>query len=320
MKPIRPAYTELHRHLDASLRPETLLKLLHHFEVETEFQTVQDIKQKFWITQPMNSLKEVLDCFVLFQKVLRTCEVLEQIAFEAIEDAAQEGISQIELRYSPTFTGEYARSSWKECLDAFLLGMRKGCEATGVRAGLICIVSRGYGMSAAEKTMDFALEHRESFIGVDLAGIEDGFPCRNYAVPFRRAIDAGLPVTIHAGEAAGAENVWEAIDVLGAKRIGHGIRAIQDAELIKRLARDQILLETCPTSNVLTRSVESWDSHPLPRLLSAGVPVSVNTDDPGIFGVTLGEEFSRCKKYLGLSESDLRSIDGYAQRHSFLRK
>ncbi|MBI3542343.1 MAG: adenosine deaminase, partial [Deltaproteobacteria bacterium] len=127
------------------------------------------------------------------------------------------------------------------------------------------------------------------------------------------------PATIHAGEACGPENVWEAIDELGARRIGHGIHSIQDPALVKRLERDGILLETCPTSNWVTRSVADWKEHPLPRFLDAGVPVSVSTDDPGIFGVTLGEEYSRCKKYLGLSDEDLMKIDGYAARHSFLR-
>ena len=136
---------------------------------------------------------------------------------------------------------------------------------------------------------------------------------------FRRAIDAGLPITIHAGEASGPENVWEAIDLLGAKRIGHGINSIKDQELVKRLARDQILLETCPTSNYITKSVQDWPDHPLPRFLDAGVPVSISTDDPGIFGVTMLEESERCKNYLGMSESDLRKIDTYARQHSFFK-
>ncbi|MBI3558419.1 MAG: adenosine deaminase, partial [Deltaproteobacteria bacterium] len=190
----------------------------------------------------------------------------------------------------------------------------------GVRAGLICIVSRGYPLEDARATIEFACANRQHFIGVDLAGPEDGYPCRNYQDVFKPALAAGMPITIHAGEACGPENVWEAIDLLGARRIGHGINSIRDKELMRRLAKDGILLETCPTSNYITRSVAEWDQHPLPRFLEAGIPVSISTDDPGIFGVPLAEEYARCKSFLMMSDADLRKIDEYAAQHSFLSK
>lgn len=310
--------TELHRHLDASFRPETLAELCRTYELEPHFHDPAEVRRRFWLTTQMGSLKEVLDCFVLFQKLLRSPETLERVAHEAVVDAHAEGINRLELRYSPTFTSEHSKISWSDALAAFTRGLERGRRETGVEAGLICIISRGFGLEAADQTMDFAIENKDRFIGVDLAGLEEGYPCRLYKGMFERAASAGLPATIHAGEACGPENVWEAIDLLGAKRIGHGIRSIQDAELVKRLARDKILLETCPTSNYVTRSVTDWSEHPLPRFLEKGVPVSVSTDDPGIFGVTLGEEYERCKKYLGLSDNELKKIDEYAWQHSFL--
>lgn len=311
--------TELHRHLDASFRASTLAELIKRFEIDAPFSSEKDIREKFWLTRQMTSLKEVLDCFVLFQKVLRTQDVLERLAREAIEDAKNEGIQHIEFRYSPTFVSEYSKLPWHKTLEALQRGLKEGCEKTGVQAGLICIVSRGYGHELAQKTVEFALERKRDFIGLDLAGIEDGFPCRLYAKLFREAFDAGIPITVHAGEATGAENVWEAIDLLGARRIGHGTRSIEDPELLRRLARDQILLEVCPTSNFITRTVDRFEDHPLPRFLDAGIPVSISTDDPGIFGVTLDDEYQRCKKFLGMSNSDLRKIDEYALAHSFLK-
>lgn len=311
--------TELHRHLDASIRPETLVECVASRGLEVPFKTAEDVRKSFWLTKQMGSLKEVLDCFKLFQHILHNETVLERIAFEAVEDAHREGINNIELRYSPTFTCEYSGLSWEQAHNAFLRGLKRAEADTGVKAGLICIVSRGFGLKLAEETIDFAVSNKNTLIGVDLAGLEEGFPCRLYKDMFRKAHDAGLPVTIHAGEASGPENVWEAIDLLGAHRIGHGINSIKDQELMKRLARDQILLETCPTSNYVTRSVDDWALHPLPRFLAAGVPVSISTDDPGIFGVTLGEEYERCKNFLGMSDNDLRKIDTYAWEHSFLK-
>ena len=311
--------TELHRHLDASFRPVTLFELARAHGVPTPFTSPAEIPTHFWLTRQMASLQEVLDCFVLFQKVLRTPADLERIAREAVEDAHAEGIAQLELRYSPSFTSELSNIPWDAALDAFLRGLNTAERPDGVRVGLICILSRGYPEEVMERTMDFALSRRGDFIGVDLAGAEVGFPCRQFKSLFRKAIDAGLPITVHAGEACGAENVWEAIDDLGARRIGHGIRAIDDPMLIKRLARDGILLETCPTSNFVTRSIATWADHPLPRLLDAGVPVSVSTDDPGIFGVTLDDEYARCRAHLGLGDQEIAVIDAHAAKHTFLR-
>ncbi len=312
--------TELHRHLDASFRASTLAELTHSFGVPAPFANTAEVATKFWLTRQMSNLKEVLDCFVLFQQLLRNTETLERVGREVVEDAKAEGSDQVELRYSPTFTSEFSQIPWQKGLEAFSRGVREGERLTGVKAGLICIVSRGYALDDARATIEFAVANKEHFIGVDLAGPEEGFPCRMYKDVFKPALLAGLPVTIHAGEACGPENVWEAIDLLGARRIGHGINSIHDQELMKRLARDQILLETCPTSNYITRSIAEWPEHPLPRFLEAGIPVSISTDDPGIFGVGLGEEYSRCRKFLGMSEADLRKIDEYATKHSFLSK
>jgi len=304
--------TELHRHLDASVRASTLAEL-------AGFASEDEVRRNFWLTQQMGSLKEVLDRFVVFQKMLKTPEILERVALEAVEDAAREGIEWLELRYSPSFTSEFSGISWDAALAAFKRGLAEGGRRTGLKTGLICIVSRDYGEKSAHETIDFAVAHKDSFIGVDLAGNESEFPCRMFTSAFQKAVRASLPVTVHAGESAGPENVWDAIDLLGARRIGHGITSIADAELIRRLRRDGILLETCPTSNYITRSIPDWKDHPLPRLLEAGVPVSVSTDDPGIFGNTLDDEYSRCKDFLGMSAADLVKIDEHARSHSFLK-
>lgn len=308
---------ELHRHIEASLRPSTLVELARQCGVRN-FKNEEEVRQKFWVTKPLNSLADVLDRFVLFQQVLFSVEILERVACEVVEDAHSEGITALEIRYSPRFASEKSKIPWENVLRAFQRGLKNGEAKTGIKTGLICIVSRGEDLGIAHEAIDFAVSHRDEFLAVDLAGPEVGFPCRLYKEAFRKATDAGLPVTIHAGEACGPENIWEAIDLLGARRIGHGVRSIFDKELVKRLARDKILLETCPTSNVITRAVPSWADHPLPRLLQSGVPCSISTDDPGIFGVTMNEEFERCKKGMGMTESEITQARLFAQEHSFL--
>ncbi|MBI2605322.1 MAG: adenosine deaminase [Deltaproteobacteria bacterium] len=310
--------TELHRHLDVSFRASTLADLVKTLGISAPFHDEEEVRTKFWVTRQMGSLGEVLSCFGIFQQVLRTPAILERVAREVIEDAGAEGIGAIELRYSPSFTSKVSGLSWGVALDAFLRGLEAGARATGVNAGLICIVTRDYGVGVAGETIDFAIQNKDAFLAVDLAGNEEQFPNKMFVEPFRRARDAGLHVTIHAGEACGPESVWDALDLLGAQRIGHGISSVKDAELMKRLARDGVLLEICPTSNFVTRSIPSWDAHPLKRFLDAGIPVSLSTDDPGIFGVTLEEEYQRARRLLGLSDADFDRIDRYARKYTFL--
>lgn len=304
--------TELHRHLEASLRPQTIA------ELSGVYTSGEQVKKQFVLKEPLSSLKEVLDRFLLFQKCLSSPEIFSRITCESIEDAKTEGIEKLELRYSPSFSSELSKISWQEVLNAIVDGVKRGVEKTNIQVGLICTVSRDYGVHSAHETIDFAIENKKHFIGVDLAGNEVNFPCRMFQDPFKKALAANLPVTIHAGEACGAENVWEAIDLLGATRIGHGIRSIDDKVLLKRLSQDKILLEVCPTSNYITGAVSKIEEHPLPRLLDAGVWVSVGTDDPSIFGKSLPEETEVCKTRLSMRGDDLKKINEFSQKKSFL--
>jgi adenosine deaminase len=140
-----------------------------------------------------------------------------------------------------------------------------------------------------------------------------------FEASFKEVIAAGGQITIHAGEASGPENIWEAIELLGAQRIGHGITSVQDPVLMRYLADKQICLEMCPTSNWLTQAVPSLEEHPLPKALRAGVPVSINTDDPTVFGTTLPQEIQICWQKMGMSEAELRLCQKNAWQASFLK-
>lgn len=320
MKAQQPVQTELHRHLDASLRPETLLELLQLRGIEAQSTSVEAFKEKFLLLQPLENLEAVLAKFSLFQKVFDRPEALTRITFETIEDCYNEGTLQVELRFAPAFITEHNSLSW----DDLLLAIQKGVlEAVtrypDMRVGLICIAVRDLGLEKVHETLEFFLKHRGAFVGIDLAGNELGFPCREYQALFQPLLEnPKAPVTIHAGEASGPENIWEAIDLLGAKRIGHGIRCVDDPELMKELARRQICLEVCPTSNWITRSVKSLEEHPLRQIIQAGVPASINTDDPGIFGITLPEEFIISHKKMGLTAEEIASCLENAFQHSFI--
>jgi adenosine deaminase len=166
--------------------------------------------------------------------------------------------------------------------------------------------------------LEALLAHRDGLVGMDLAGDEGGFPPVLFTEHFHRVRDAGLGVTIHAGEAAGPASVWSAIRDLGASRIGHGFRSSEDPELVAYLADRAIPLECCPTSNLHTSTVASYGAHPMARLAAAGVPFCLNTDDPGISAVTLRHEYEVAGPAMGLDRELLRAAQVTALEHSFV--
>ncbi|MBU6376517.1 MAG: adenosine deaminase [Bdellovibrionales bacterium] len=312
--------TELHRHLDVSLRPSTLLELAQKKGIESSSTSLQSFLNKLLIRKPMRDLAEVLASFQICQKVLDRPEVLERVAREVCEDIYAEGTRRVELRYSPSFVNEFhPELSWKDILSAFESGIREASQKLpGFKAGLICIISRDYGPEGAEKTVDFFLENRTRFVGLDLAGNEQEFPGSLFRRAFQRAKKQGAKITIHAGESAGPDAIWYAIEELGAQRIGHGVSAVQDPQLLQTLRDRQICLEMCPTSNWLTQVVPSLEAHPLPQVLRAGIPVCINTDDPTLFATTLPSETRVCIEKMGLSSSEVTLTQAHAQAASFL--
>jgi adenosine deaminase len=301
------------------MRPATLLRLAQERGLESIDISLDAFRNRLTLSAPLCDLNAVLAQFSLFQKVLDRSEVLEQVAFEALEDCYLEGTRRVEFRYSPTFVSEYGGLSWIDSLHAFQRGLAKGVQKyPQMQVGLICIASRDYGVDEVDRVIEFFLEQFNAFIGVDLAGAENNFPCRLFEASFKKARSRGAKITVHAGEGTGPENIWEAIELLGAKRIGHGVASIQDPLLVKYLETKKICLEVCPTSNWLTGTVSHFQTHPLPQLLRAGVPVSINTDDPGIFGVSLPHELAICRHQMNLTSAELEACQKNAQTFSFL--
>jgi adenosine deaminase len=184
---------------------------------------------------------------------------------------------------------------------------------------LIVSMNRHEGRVVGAQVLNAALAHiQHGVVGIDLAGQEEGYSCEPFAAIFRLAKDLGLYTTVHAGEWVGAESVRAALDILHADRIGHGVRALDDPELLARLVEQQIPLEVCPTTNVHSGVVETFSVHPLPHLLSAGVMVTVNTDDPLISNVTLTDELRYSVSTFGLSWAQIQQLMLNAARAAFL--
>ena len=301
-----PYPIELHRHLDVSLRVSTLLELAIERGLVTSGTSLELFSNEFLLKTPVKNLTDCLSKFELYQKVLDRFDVLERVALEAVEDCVREGLGGVEFRFSPTFISQYSRIPWLEILDGFESGLNKAkLKFPKFKVGLIVIASRDAGMSGVEKTIDFFLQHPTHFIGFDLAGPESGFPPRQYRELFKPLIEANANITIHAGEGESPDNIWGAIEDLGAKRIGHGISIITDSALIREAIKRNICFEMCPTSNYITACVIELSKHPIAPLLRQGLAVTLNTDDPGIFGVTIQDEIRVSQSAIGLSTREI---------------
>jgi adenosine deaminase len=309
---------ELHRHLEGSVRLSTIIDVCREAGNPLPESTPEELAPRAQVLAPMQSLEEVLGYFRVAQGAFCTYESVERISYEAVEDLAADGIRLAELRFSPDFLCRPQGLDWDRAMDAIVAGVARGARRYDVNVGLIAIVSRTYGMESAERTVAFALRHREQLVGFDLADEESAYPPRIYSEVLAPLADAELPITAHYGESTGPEFPREAIEILGVRRLGHGVSVARDPA-VTALARDLgVTLEMCPTSNLRTNAVASLADHPAHRLLREGVRVTINTDDPALFGIDLTGELTVARDELGFDDQDLRLVTANAIRASFL--
>jgi adenosine deaminase len=309
---------DLHRHLEGAIRLDTVLELMREAGEPLPEANAEELAPRAQVLEPMDSLQAVLARFDIAQRAFTTPEACERIAAEAVEDLARDEVRLAELRLSPHFLCEPHGLDWDEAFASIVRGVERAARETRVAVGLIAIASRNYGHESAERTADFAIRHREDLVAFDLAGDERAYPPSMYVDVIPRVRDAGLHVTTHYGESTGPAFPREAIEALGTERLGHGVGVAGDPEVIA-LARDRgVALEMCPTSNVRTGGVRRLDEHPARRLLDEDVPVTINTDNPGLFAIDLTHELETCVRELGFTDDDVRRVTRNAIDASFV--
>lgn len=302
---LRPPLLDLHRHLDGSIRLQTILELGQQHGVALPGTTLDELRPHVVITTPQPGLAEFLAKFRWMVGVLADYAACRRVARECVEDARGEGLRYVELRFSPEFMAEAHQLDSSRVTAAVIEGVREGEEATGVKVNLIGILTRNYGVERAWRELQALLDHRQEIVALDLAGDEGHWPPELFIDHFQKGRDAGWQVTIHAGEAAGASSIITAIKKLGATRIGHAVRAIESPAVMELLKERRIGIEANLTSNVQTSTVPNYASHPLKRFLEAGLLATINTDDPGISGIDLPYELDVAAPAAGLSESQI---------------
>lgn len=305
---------DLHRHLDGSIRLQTILDLADQHGISLPANDIDGLAPYVHIDKSEPGLMAFIARFKYLVEILVDADACRRVAYENVIDAKNEGIDYLELRFSPWFMAERHALDPQEVVEACLDGMRAGERETGVRANAMGILSRTYGAEICHQELDAILACRDGIVAVDLAGDEVGYPAAMFIEHFKQVRDAGLHVTIHAGEADGPESVWSSIRDLGAERIGHGFRTIEDPALVEYVIEQGIGLESCPTSNLHISAVANYAEHPIKRLADQGVKFCLNTDDPGISAIDIAHEYEVAAPAIGLTAAQIRQsqIDGLA--------
>ncbi|MAI24061.1 MAG: adenosine deaminase [Crocinitomicaceae bacterium] len=312
---------ELHCHLELAIRQTTLKR----FALERGYAVADDEKfaEAFLIQSPMGELPSVLHKFLNTRDVLDSADCIEQVTFEVCEDMyLQSNVRILELRYAPSFLlDKHTHISADALQEAVQRGVNRAEAMYPIAVGLICILQRTKSVEDNAYWVDFALNHKNDFLALDLADNEVDFDPEPFIPLFRRAKAGGLGITVHAGEprvAGISKNITTAIESMGADRIGHGLQAIEDPKVIDLLVRTDTPLELCPTSNWLTGACDGLHAHPITALFEAGVHTTINTDDPGIMITDLNLEFQRVHVHQGFTHEQLQQCVKWAYAHSFI--
>jgi adenosine deaminase len=311
-------FVDLHRHLDGSIRLETIIELGRKYGLDLPSFEPEELRPIVQVTEPQPGVMAFIAKFKWMVGVLADYDACRRVGYENVEDAFREGIDYIELRFSPWFMAEPFGLDPASVVAAVIEGVEEGRKDFGIGVNLIGIISRTYGPEVGWEELKSLLVHREKLIGLDLAGDELRYPANLFEEHFRKGREAGWRITVHAGEAAGARSVWDALNLLGAERIGHGVGLNEDPALLPYLLDNRIGIEANLTSNYQTSTVSSLGEHPLKSWLDAGLLATINTDDPGISNITLRSEYEEAALLAGLTAEDASSAQKNAVEIAFL--
>lgn len=312
---------ELHRHLEGSLRLETLRQLAVEHDIPLPGGDFRALVQMQW-SDPLN-FTSFLSKFQVLRQFYRSPEIIRRITREAIADAAADGVVYMELRFTPAALARLQGYPLDAVIDWVRETAEEASRAYAIETRLIVSVNRNEPVELAESVARLAVdrldcEHNGGIVGMDLAGNEANFPGLPFADLFREAAESGLHLTIHAGEWGPAANVRQAIQRFNAERIGHGVRIMEDPSVVE-LARERgTVFEVCATSNFQTGVIGTLADHPLARMIDAGLLVTINTDDPSVSGITLSDEYRLALEELRLDQRTLANCTVNAVRAAFV--
>lgn len=311
---------ELHRHLEGSLRLETLAEIARKHDLDLPGYKVDAFRHLVQVMpgEPLGA-DTFLSKFIPLRGFYVSPDIIQRVAYESVLDAAQENIIYMELRFTPIALAKRMNYTFDEVIGWVAEAVDRGAKETGVDIGLIISMNRNESVELGSKVVDAGIRHMEhGVVAVDLAGAEHRFPGHPFEDVFKKAKNAGMAITVHAGEWAGPESIAEAIDLLDATRIGHGISVTKDNDLMQRAQDKNIAFEVCVTSNLQTGAVKSIGKHPLKKMREHNLITTINTDDPSISGICLTDEYVTVVDDMGFTLDDVKAEIKNAAQVAFL--
>jgi len=310
---------DLHRHLEGCLRLETVVELAREHGVNLPSYDIEQLRPLVQVTYDPPDFDRYLAKFHILRRIYSAREAIERVAYEAVADAAADNVRYLELRFSPSAQAAAHGFSFADTTDWVITSVQRAQRDFDIVVRLIIALVRHDPLEWAEEITEIAIARQtDGVVGFDLTGQAEKYPAGPFTRLFKMARAAGLNITVHAGEATGPETVAEAITALGAQRIGHGIRAVEDSLVCQMLRKEGITLEVCPTSNIQTGAVMSFWRHPLRDLYHMGVPVTVNTDNTSVSDTTLTDEYVVAMLGVGIKLLELREMLMNAVEAAFL--
>lgn len=304
---------ELHLHIEGTLEPELIFEMASRNGTPTSHHSIEALRAAY----EFNSLQEFLDIYYVGAAALRTERDFYDMTYAYLERAAADGVRRAEIFFDPQTHTERGVP-----FEVFMSGMDEaladGREHLGLSADLIMCFLRHLPAESAMETLADSLPYRDKFIGIGLDSSEVGYPPSLFADVFARAKAEDLHLVAHAGEEGPPEYIWEALDLLQVERIDHGVRCLEDKNLIARLVAEQVPLTVCPLSNVKLGGFAKLSEHTLPQMLELGLNVTINSDDPAYFGGYVGTNFIQTHEALDLSLQDMVTIARNSLRATFL--
>jgi adenosine deaminase len=294
---------ELHIHIEGSLEPELMFALAKRNDVKLPYDSVEAVRRAY----QFGNLQDFLDVYYRGMSVLVTEQDFYDLAWAYLVRAQADNVRHVEMFFDPQ--GHTARGvAFATVIGGLHRAIADARRELGVDASLIMCFLRHLDEADAEKTLDVALGFRDRITGVGLDSSEAGHPPSKFKRVFSRARDAGLFLTAHAGEEGPPSYVWEALDLLGVKRIDHGNRSLEDNSLVARLAGERMALTVCPLSNLRLRVIDELIHHPLRRMMDKGLMVTVNSDDPAYFGGYVNDNYRAVGSALSLTREEIIAL------------
>ena len=310
--------TDLHVHLDGSVRISTLIDLAKKQNIDLPTNSADALKKILVPGFKCKNLEDYLRPFDIVLSVLQEEEALYRVAYELAEDAAKENVWYMEVRYSPILHTEKGMKL-PMIIDAVLSGLRKAEKKYDIKTGVIICGMRNISPESSIMLADLAVAYKNrGVVGFDLAGIEESYPAKHHREAFYRILNNNINTTAHAGEAYGPESIHQAIHYCGAHRIGHGTRLLEDGDLLNYVNDHRIPMEICLTSNVQTKATASLEKHPLKFYYDFGLRTTINTDNRLISDTTVTNELGLAAKYANLNMNDLKTLIVSGFKSAFL--